>query len=183
MPSSNHISLLSSPGQGSPSSSRPRRLTLLVLLADTPVEAVKRKHGDYHDVFASLFQRALGHLHPQEPLEIEVRSYDVVNEPWEYPKEDELARASGLLITGSGASTRSDNYYIRAHRIHQHLQPLLHTKRYHGSTDSSTSQPGLPHPIPHSSLLASAMAIRSLREHMAQPLRRTQRAGSSGSGR
>ena len=108
MPQSNHVSLLSSPGQGS-SSTSPRRLTLLVLLADTPIEAVKQKHGDYHDVFASLFQRSLEHLHPQEPLEIEVRSYDVVNEPWEYPTEDELAKASGLLITGSGASTPCEN--------------------------------------------------------------------------
>lgn len=111
MPSSNHISLLSSPGQGT-SSVPSRRLTLLVLLADTPVPAVKQKHGDYHNVFASLFQQSLEHLNPQDPLEVEIRSYDVVNEPWEYPTQEELAAASGLLITGSGGSALLANLWL-----------------------------------------------------------------------
>lgn len=80
-----------------------RTITLLVLLADTPIETVRRKLGyqSYHDVFCSLFQRSLDTVSDWS-VELLVKSYDVVNEPWEYPSEQELATASGILITGSG---------------------------------------------------------------------------------
>lgn len=81
-------------------SASPKRATLLVLLTDTPVPAVRKSHGTYHDVFSSLFQRSLD-AHPLD-LELTVKSFDVVNEPWEYPSEQDLSESSGLLITGSG---------------------------------------------------------------------------------
>jgi hypothetical protein len=81
----------------------PRELTLLVLLADTPVPTVLKSHGDYHAIFTSLFQRAASTLSQDvEPFVLTVKSYNVVNEPWEYPTEQELGEAAGVLITGSG---------------------------------------------------------------------------------
>lgn len=82
-----------------------RSLILLVLLADTPIESVQRKLGykSYHDVFCSLFRRSLDQI-DNVSVEIIVKSYDVVNDPWEYPSEEDLSSAAGLLITGSGAS-------------------------------------------------------------------------------
>lgn len=84
-------------------------MTLLVLLADTPVDAVKAKHGDYHDVFSSLFARSAEQMTRDvndsanaSSLELIIKSYDVVNEPWEYPSQEEVRQATGLLITGSG---------------------------------------------------------------------------------
>lgn len=87
----------------SPASPPTKTITLLVLLADTPIESVRRKLGyaSYHDVFCSLFQRSLDTI-DDSSVELLVKSYDVVNEPWEYPSEQDLATASGILITGSG---------------------------------------------------------------------------------
>lgn len=105
MPTDAHIAHLRSrndKGKG-PESSPEKRITLLVLLADTPIESVRRKLGyqSYHDVFCSLFQRSLDTV-DDSSVELVVKSYDVVNEPWEYPSEQDLATASGVLITGSG---------------------------------------------------------------------------------
>lgn len=79
-----------------------RLLTLLILLADTPPPPLKARYGLYHDVFSALFQRSLNTV-PDCDYELEVKSYDVVNQPWQYPSEDDLNGAAGLLITGSGA--------------------------------------------------------------------------------
>jgi hypothetical protein len=100
MPSSEHVtSLKSSSFTQTPS----RKITLLVLLADTPPPTLKSRHGDYHRVFTSLFQRSLDTLTDSD-YELEVKSYDVVNQPIEYPSADDLDAAAGLLITGSGKS-------------------------------------------------------------------------------
>ena len=102
MPPSEHISQIHH-GQ----SDAPRELTLLVLLADTPVPRVLKSHGDYHAIFTSLFQRATATVtEGVAPFVLTVKSYDVVNEPWEYPTEQELSEAAGVLITGSGERSR-----------------------------------------------------------------------------
>jgi hypothetical protein len=105
MPTEQHISRLRcQKGKGREATESPSRtITLLVLLADTPIETVRTKLGypSYHDVFCSLFQRSLD-AQGDTSVELLVKSYDVVNEPWEYPSEQELNEASGLLITGSG---------------------------------------------------------------------------------
>ena len=99
MPSPEHVTLLRS--SKSTGTSSKRKLTLLVLLADTPPPTVKARHGDYHTVFTSLFQRSLDTL-PDVEYELQVKSCDVVNDPWEYPTDEDLQEAAGLLITGSG---------------------------------------------------------------------------------
>lgn len=108
MPTDAHIAhIRSRNGKGKqPSTSATRTVTLLVLLADTPIETVRNKLGykSYHDVFCSLFQRSLDTI-DDSSVELVVKSYDVVNEPWEYPTEQELATAAGVLITGSGESS------------------------------------------------------------------------------
>lgn len=109
MPSSEHISKTH---HGH--SNAPRELTLLVLLADTPVPSVLKSHGDYHAIFTSLFQRAAATL-PEDiaPFVLTVKSYDVVNEPWEYPSEQELGEAAGVLITGSGERSRIHSWHTQ----------------------------------------------------------------------
>ncbi|KAL7342194.1 class I glutamine amidotransferase-like protein [Rhodotorula toruloides] len=69
----------------------PRNLRLLILLADTPLPA--RRSGDYHQIFARLLRSS---------IELEVQSYDVVR--GEFPSEEEVRSADGVLITGSAAS-------------------------------------------------------------------------------
>lgn len=105
MPTDAHIAHIRSrqaKGKG-PADSPKKTITLLVLLADTPIETVRTKLGyaSYHDVFCSLFQRSLDTV-DDSAVELVVKSYDVVNEPWEYPSQQDLATASGVLITGSG---------------------------------------------------------------------------------
>lgn len=101
MPTSKHVSQIQH-GQSN-GDNAPRELTLLVLLADTPLPPVLAMSGDYHDIFTSLFRRAAAMLSGDlEAFTLTVKSYDVVNEPWEYPSEQELGEAAGLLITGSG---------------------------------------------------------------------------------
>lgn len=100
MPSEKHVSTIHCPESNT---DQCRKATVLILLADTPVPSVREKHGDYHDVFTTLFQRSLAsYLDELQDIVFTIKSYDVVNEPWEYPKQAELDQASALLITGSG---------------------------------------------------------------------------------
>ena len=118
MPTDAHIAHIRSrrddKGKG-PAGPPTKTITLLVLLADTPIESVKTKLGypSYHDVFCSLFQRSLDTL-DDSSVELLVKSYDVVNEPCEYPSEQDLATASGVLITGSGRSAEITKQVPRA---------------------------------------------------------------------
>lgn len=79
-----------------------RHLSPLVLLAETPPPDLLARHGSYHDMFASLFQRAINIL-PACIYELHVKSYNIVDEPWHYPSDDDLSEAAGVLITGSDA--------------------------------------------------------------------------------
>lgn len=88
-----------------------RSLVLLVLLADTPIPTVKEKHGDYGTIFTTMFRKAI-HLaeveagetgqHGVDREELTIESYDVVQE--EYPSEERVRLADGILITGSSFS-------------------------------------------------------------------------------
>lgn len=119
MPTDAHIAHIRSrqdKGKG-PAGPSQRTITLLVLLADTPIETVRNKLGykSYHDVFCSLFQRSLDTVDGAS-VELLVKSYDVVNEPWEYPSQQELATASGILITGSGEYGQASRAHISFRR-------------------------------------------------------------------
>ncbi|GAA93842.1 uncharacterized protein L969DRAFT_42277 [Mixia osmundae IAM 14324] len=82
------------------------QLELIILLADTPVEPVRKRYPTYHDVFCHLFERAIdGQL-----VSLLVNSYDVVR--GEYPDQARVGRSQGLLITGSAASAYSDISWI-----------------------------------------------------------------------
>ncbi|SGY76962.1 BQ5605_C005g03535 [Microbotryum silenes-dioicae] len=96
------------PGQSSKS------LLLIVLLADTPLPPVKAAHGNYHDIFTSLFEHSV-QLHAsqinlgskttsgtQSEAVLTVESYDAVR--GQYPTEDRVKEANGVLITGSASS-------------------------------------------------------------------------------
>ncbi|KDE04816.1 hypothetical protein MVLG_04780 [Microbotryum lychnidis-dioicae p1A1 Lamole] len=96
------------PGQSSKS------LLLIVLLADTPLPPVKAAHGNYHDIFTSLFEHSV-QLHAsqinlgskttsgtQSEAVLTVESYDAVQ--GQYPTEDRVKEANGVLITGSASS-------------------------------------------------------------------------------
>ncbi|BGP02920.1 putative glutamine amidotransferase [Rhodotorula toruloides] len=91
----------------------PRNLRLLILLADTPLPAVVKRSGDYHQIFTSLLRSSIEVAKSEqgaersangvaEPKTLEVQSYDVVRD--EYPSEEEVKGADGVLITGSAAS-------------------------------------------------------------------------------
>lgn len=128
MPDPAYTSQIQSKHAKSPS----HAVTLLILLADTPIPAVRERHPSYHDVFTSLFQRSLD-AHPEHGLDdvlLTIKSYDVVTAQ-AYPDDAELSEAKAVLITGSGrCSALAD---------HQSLlivlsQPPLHTKTKNGST-------------------------------------------------
>ncbi|BGP57810.1 hypothetical protein JCM8202_002464 [Rhodotorula sphaerocarpa] len=98
-----------------------RDLVLLVLLADTPIPAVRAEFGTYHDIFASTFQHAIDLVakeknasQPQQQAEAQysltVESYDVVN--GDYPREERVKSADGLLITGSASTAHDDEPWI-----------------------------------------------------------------------
>lgn len=110
MPSSSHLSTIRSKGNAK----IVHEITLLILLADSPVELVRRKHGDYHDIFTSLFERSFAVL-PEDSNDfiVTIKSYDVFHEPWEYPSAEELEKASGLLITGSSGLEYLKMYHER----------------------------------------------------------------------
>ncbi|SCV69457.1 BQ2448_2477 [Microbotryum intermedium] len=98
-------STIALPGQ----SSKP--LLLIVLLADTPLPPVKAAHGNYHDIFTSLFERSV-QLHSSQvkptsestgtEAELTVESYDAVQ--GQYPTQERVKEANGVLITGSASS-------------------------------------------------------------------------------
>jgi len=75
---------------------------LIVLLADTPIDAVKAERGTYHEIFSDLFRKSLQLAKKEDGKDrsLEVRSWDAVE--GEYPDAGELEQAAGLLITGSG---------------------------------------------------------------------------------
>lgn len=94
-----------STGQGVQQGVEPPRL--IVLLADATIPEVHRTYGDYHDIFSDLFDKSLKLAtkedgRGEEGLALEVRSFDA--KAGEYPDQAELDAATGLLITGSGAS-------------------------------------------------------------------------------
>lgn len=108
-----------------------RDLSILILLADTPIPAcvpassqphspplttalrsVVAQFGDYHSIFAGLLRRAVriaaseGGAEPAKEgggHKLTVEGYDVVQ--GKYPSEERLKQADGVLITGSGASS------------------------------------------------------------------------------
>ncbi|GAA5984524.1 hypothetical protein JCM10908_003383 [Rhodotorula pacifica] len=95
-----------------------RDLVLLVLLADTPIDAVRKEFGTYHDIFTSLFKHSIDLVATEKHVSLEqgskykltVESYDVVN--GDFPKEERLKSADGLLITGSAHTAHDDEPWI-----------------------------------------------------------------------
>ncbi|GAA6010444.1 hypothetical protein JCM10207_001307 [Rhodosporidiobolus poonsookiae] len=103
-------------------------LTLLILLADTPIPSIRETHGTYHDVFASLFRASLALARAEEEQpddagvepahknskprrhKLTIKSYDVVEK--QYPSEEEVKEADGLLITGSASNAYDDLDWI-----------------------------------------------------------------------
>jgi hypothetical protein len=69
---------------------------------------VRKEFGTYHDIFTSLFKHSIDlvatekHVTqgPNAEYKLTVESYDVVN--GDFPTEDRVKSADGLLITGSG---------------------------------------------------------------------------------
>ncbi|BGP34819.1 hypothetical protein JCM10296v2_006643 [Rhodotorula toruloides] len=101
----------------------PRNLRLLILLADTPLPTVVKRSGDYHQIFTSLLRSSIEVAKAEqgaegtangvaEPKKLEVKSYDVVR--GEYPGEEEVKGADGVLITGSAASAYDPLPWITA---------------------------------------------------------------------
>ncbi|GAA5876785.1 hypothetical protein JCM3774_003473 [Rhodotorula dairenensis] len=95
-----------------------QNLLLLVLLADTPIDSVRKEFGTYHDIFASLFRHSVDlvatekHVtqEPDSKYKLTVESYDTVN--GDFPKEDRVKSADGLLITGSAHTAADDEPWI-----------------------------------------------------------------------
>ncbi|POY75922.1 hypothetical protein BMF94_1006 [Rhodotorula taiwanensis] len=95
-----------------------RDLLLLVLLADTPIDAVRDEFGTYHDIFASTFQHSIElaavekGITQEEDAEykLTIESYDTKN--GDFPKEERVKQADGLLITGSASSAHDDEPWI-----------------------------------------------------------------------
>lgn len=78
---------------------------LIIFLCDTPIQTVKSQFGTYHDIFSTLFKRSLDQEAEarSERLGLEIESYDVVK--GEYPTDEALKAADGVLLTGSGESS------------------------------------------------------------------------------
>ncbi|GAA6046751.1 hypothetical protein JCM3770_003149 [Rhodotorula araucariae] len=96
-----------------------RDLTLLVLLADTPIPPVVKQFGTYHDIFTGLWQRAVRLAATEDGAEpakegsgrtITIESYDVVQ--GKFPSAERVKEADGLLITGSASSAYDDDPWI-----------------------------------------------------------------------
>lgn len=73
---------------------------------------VVKRSGDYHQIFTRLLRSSIEVAKAEqgaegsangagEPKKLEVQSYDVVR--GEFPSEEEVRSADGVLITGSGA--------------------------------------------------------------------------------
>lgn len=79
-----------------------RTVTLLILQAGSTNDIVRRKYGDYHDIFTSLFRKSVS-AHPDglTGCNFRIKTYDIVNEHREYPTPADLEQASAILITGS----------------------------------------------------------------------------------
>ncbi|KAG0140324.1 hypothetical protein CROQUDRAFT_665338 [Cronartium quercuum f. sp. fusiforme G11] len=86
--------------------------TLIILLAGSPVSTVLAEYGTYHQIFCQLFHNALSSrsLPPSQVNGVRVISFDVVSE--EYPSENQLNSAIGLLITGSASSVYDELPWI-----------------------------------------------------------------------
>lgn len=78
--------------------------TLIILLAGTPVPSVLQKYGSYHQIFCQLFHNSVSIQDPTSKNSLRVLSFDIVDQ--EYPSDEHLESAIGLLVTGSGLSTR-----------------------------------------------------------------------------
>lgn len=73
------------------------KVTIVFLKCDKVPEEAIEAHGEYQDVLHNLFEP----LMPQDrKLELETLSYDVLHKR-EYPKEDVLARADAVVVSGS----------------------------------------------------------------------------------
>lgn len=73
------------------------KVTIVFLKCDKVPEEAIEAHGEYQDVLHNLFEP----LMPKDRnLELETLSYDVVHKR-EYPKEDVLARADAVVVSGS----------------------------------------------------------------------------------
>ncbi|BGP42907.1 hypothetical protein JCM10449v2_006922 [Rhodotorula kratochvilovae] len=96
-----------------------RDVTLLVLLADTPIPPVVEQFGTYHDIFAGLWRRAVrlaASEDGQEPAKegsghkLIIESYQATDR--HLPSEERVKEADGMLITGSASSAYDDDPWI-----------------------------------------------------------------------
>lgn len=79
---------------------------------------VRKEFGTYHDIFTSLFKHSIDlvatekHVTqgPNAEYKLTVESYDVVN--GDFPTEDRVKSADGLLITGSAHTAHDDEPWI-----------------------------------------------------------------------
>ncbi|KAI0067118.1 class I glutamine amidotransferase-like protein [Artomyces pyxidatus] len=80
---------------------------LALLVCDTPPPPVRNAHGDYTQIFTTLFRSAL----PEGLTEFVLDAYDVRGK-MEYPSDGVLDSYRGVVITGSAASAYEDVPWI-----------------------------------------------------------------------
>lgn len=68
-----------------------------VLECDTPVQAIRKQHGTYGDIFRDILQEAFKELSPPRALELQFTKWDVVGRR-EYPQLDQV---DAILLSGS----------------------------------------------------------------------------------
>lgn len=115
---------------------------LLVLLCDSTIPQVYKDYGDYHDIFSDLFSKSLvlAGKEAQRDLELEIRSFDV--REGEYPDDEELRTAKGVLLTGSGALPISSSAFPVQQLMPRDLPQL--PRRMPTSPGSRLSSPSPP---------------------------------------
>jgi hypothetical protein len=77
----------------------PASLHIAVINCDIPVPNVLAARGLYSDIFASLLRKATEFYPVWKRTELVFTAYDAVK--GELPKQEELEKLDGLLITGS----------------------------------------------------------------------------------
>ncbi|KAL9932887.1 hypothetical protein V8E36_008142 [Tilletia maclaganii] len=89
-----------------------RVITIALLVADTPVDAVVETWGEYPKIFSTLFNDALASIprhHWQDSFEVDIRPFDVVK-AMKYPDDGQLHDGlyDAVLVTGSASSAYLD---------------------------------------------------------------------------